>query len=128
MVLSASTQVVKHIAGVPGGDRTVVDVTGGTFSGPRLSGRIPASGGDWLTRVPSHATQDVRLLLETDDGVTILFRYTGRAGQRDGKPRIEVAGSFDAPTGAYEWLNTIQAFGLGTPTHDGVRYDFFYFR
>jgi hypothetical protein len=35
---------------------------------------------------------------------------------------------FDAPAGAFGWLNDIQAFGMGVPIRDGVRYQFFYFK
>jgi hypothetical protein len=126
-VLNAQTTVLKHVAGTPGGDRMVVDVVSGTFDGPLLSGRIPPSGGDWLTRTARGSCLDVRLVLETHDGVTLLFRYQGKASQRADKPRIEVAGSFDAPAGAYAWLNDVQTFGLGVPLPDGVRYHFYRF-
>jgi Protein of unknown function (DUF3237) len=127
-VLTAQTTVVRNVTGTPGGDRTVVDVVSGVFAGPRLNGRIPPSGGDWLTRSQGRSRIDVRLLMETDDGVTILFRYVGKASQVDGTPRIEVSGSFDAPPGAYDWLNDVQAFGLGIVIPDGVRYHFFCFK
>jgi len=118
---------VQTLAGVPGGERLVYDILGGRFDGPRLCGRVLASGGDWVLRTPGRSQLDVRLVLQTDDGVSLLLRYGGRASQRDGAPRIEVAGSFEAPEGAYAWLNDIQAFGLGAPLADGVRYRFFCF-
>ena len=127
MVLSARTRLVKQLAGTPLGERTVFDIDGGSFEGPELRGRILASGGDWLTRTSTGSQMDVRMLLETDDGVTILLRYTGRASQRGGQAHIEVAGSFDAPEGRYAWLNSLQTFGLGEPTPEGVRYHFFRF-
>jgi hypothetical protein len=109
------------------GDRTIVDVVSGTFEGPRLSGQIPASGGDWLIRTPKGSQLNVRLLLETHDGVTILFQYSGKAHQIDGRPRVEVTGGFDAPAGPYDWLNNVQTFGLGFPIPEGVRYHFYRF-
>lgn len=127
MVVSARTRLVKRLAGTLLGDRTVFDIDGGSFEGPNIGGRILASGGDWLTRTVTGSQMDVRMLLETDDGVAILFRYSGRASQRDGEPHIEVAGSFDAPEGRYAWLNNVQTFGLGEPTPEGVRYHFFRF-
>jgi hypothetical protein len=127
-VLTAQTTVLKHVTGTPGGDRMVVDIVSGTFEGTLLSGRIPPSGGDWLTRTSHGSCLDVRLLLETHDGVPILFRYQGKASQRADKPHIEVAGSFDAPAGPYAWLNDVQTFGLGVPLADGVRYHFFRFK
>ncbi|MDB5968692.1 MAG: hypothetical protein JWQ90_1142 [Hydrocarboniphaga sp.] len=128
LILSARTHLVSTLVGTPLGDRSVFDVDGGHFEGPQLRGRVPASGGDWVTRTAAGSQQDVRLLLETDDGITILLRYQGKASQRaDGLIRIEVAGSFEAPQGRYAWLNSLQAFGLGTPTQDGVRYQFYRF-
>jgi hypothetical protein len=128
VVLTVQTTVVKNIGATPSGDRTVVDVVSGTFAGPKLSGRIPATGGDWLSRTANRSRMDVRLLLETHDGVAILFHYLGRASQSQGKPRIEVSGNFDAPAGPYDWLNDVQAFGLGVVVPDGVRYHLFRFR
>ena len=128
LILEARTSLVRAVAGTPLGDRSVFAVAGGTFEGPRLSGRVLPTGGDWVIRTAAGAQLNVRLLLETHDGVTILLHYSGRAGQNDGKPRIEIAGTFDAPQGPYAWLNERQAFGLGTQIPDGVRYHLYCFR
>ncbi len=125
--LTVHTALVKNIVATPQGDQRIVDIVSGSFEGPRLSGRIPATGGDWVIRNATRSRIDVRLLLETDDGVAILFRYLGKARQVEGKPRIEASGSFEAPAGQYDWLNDVQAFGLGTVIPDGVRYHFFDF-
>jgi hypothetical protein len=127
LVLTVQTTLVRAVTGTPLGDRTVFDVKGGTFAGPRLSGHIPATGGDWLIRTATGSHLDVRLLLETHDGATLLFRYSGRASQIDGKTRIDVAGTFEAPQGAYAWLNDVQTFGRGVPNPEGVRYHFYRF-
>ena len=128
MVLSVQTTEVRTVTGTPSGDRTIFDVVSGTFEGPRLSGHVPATGGDWVTRTPTGSRLNVRMLLETHDGVTILFQYSGKACQADGKLRIEVVGTFDAPEGPYGWLNDVQAFGCGDPTADGARYRFYRFK
>jgi hypothetical protein len=128
LVLSLQTRLVRTVAATPLGERSVFDIVGGSFEGPRLRGRVPACGGDWLIRAARHSQLDVRLLLETDDDVGILLRYTGKASQADGRPRIEVAGGFEAPPGTYDYLNDIQAFGLGDPIDGGVRYRLFRFR
>src|ERR1700726_4799803 len=99
VVLTVQTTLARAVSGTPLGDRTVFDIEGGTFAGPRLSGHIPATGGDWVIRTPTGSHLNVRLLLETHDGVTILFQYSGRACIVDGNPRIEVAGTFEAPQG-----------------------------
>jgi hypothetical protein len=127
-VLTAQTRVVREVAGVPGGDWTIFDVVSGKFAGPRLHGRLVPTGGDWPTRTAGGSRLDVRLLLETHDGISLLFRYGGRATQADGNVRIEVAGTFDAPAGPYEWLNNVQTFGFGVPLAEGVRYHFYRFK
>ena len=128
VVLTIQTTLVRTVPGAPLGDRIIFDVGGGIFEGPKLSGRILATGGDWLTRTATGSHLNVRLLLETHDGVSLAFQYSGRASQIDGKPRIEIAGTFDAPSGPYAWLNDIQAFGCGTPMPDGVRYHIYRFK
>ena len=127
LVLTVQTSLVRAVTGTPLGDRTVFDIKGGTFAGPRLSGHVPATGGDWVTRTTTGSHLDVRLLLETHDGATVLFRYSGRACVIDGKLRIEVAGAFEAPQGAYAWLNDVQTFGRGALIPEGVRYHFYRF-
>jgi hypothetical protein len=126
--LSVQTRAVCSIAAAPPGERLVFDVVAGSFEGAALRGRVLPGGGDWLTRTAAGSQLDVRLVLETDDGVKILLRYGGRASRRGDEPRVEIAGSFEAPQGRYEWLNSIQAFGLGSPTADGVRYQLYRFK
>src|SRR5262249_54381041 len=128
LVLTIHTTLVRAVTGTPLGDRAVFDIEAGSFEGPRLAARVAASGGDWLIRTRSGAQLNVRLLLETHDGVPILFQYSGRACQIDEQPRIEVAGTFEAPPGPHEWLNDVQAFGRGARIPEGVRYHFYRFR
>jgi hypothetical protein len=128
LVLSVETTLVKAVTGVPQGDRMIFDVVSGTFEGPRLSGRVLPSGGDWVTRTPTGSRMNVRLVLETHDAAIILFQYSGRTSQDDGRLRIEAAGTFDAPEGAYGWLNDVQTFGRGAVGPDGVCYHFYRFK
>lgn len=128
MSLSIQIRRVCHVSGTPAGDRVVFDIVGGRFEGERLRGRVLASGGDWVTRTAAGSQLDVRLLLQTEDGVILPFRYGGRASEREGRPRIEVGGCFEAPPGAYDWLNAVQAFGLGMTTPEGVDYQLFRFK
>jgi Protein of unknown function (DUF3237) len=128
LVLSVQTTLMRSVTGMPRGDRRIVDVVSGSFTGPRLSGHVPATGGDWVTITPTGSQINVRLLLETQDGVTILFQYAGRACQDDGTLRLDVAGTFEAPQGTYGWLNDVQTFGCGVVTADGVQYHFYRFK
>jgi len=125
--LTIQTTAVRAVAGTPLGDRAIFDIGGGTFAGPRLSGLVVKTGGDWVIRSPTGSRLDVRMLLETHDGVTVLFQYSGRASLVDGNPRIHAAATFEAPQGPYAWLNDVQTFGRGTPIPGGVRYQFYCF-
>ena len=126
--LSVRTRLVRKLPGLPSGDRSVFDIVDGSFEGSRLRGRVLQTGGDWSNRTAGVSRLEVRMLLQTDDEVTIAFRYSGFASQRKDGVRIEIAGHFEAPEGAYDWLNSIQAFGLGAPTEDGVHYRIFCFQ
>lgn len=47
-------------------------ITGGTVSGPRLSGTVVRGGGDWAVTRPGVATDlDARYLIRADDGALI---------------------------------------------------------
>ena len=66
------------IGRVPGGELTILPITGGTFLGPRLRGRVLAGGADWNTRMPggiSHAC--ARYWIQTDDGAVISVHNEG---------------------------------------------------
>jgi hypothetical protein len=53
-------------------------VTGGTVTGPRVSGKLRPVGGDWLTlRKDGIAVLDVRAPIETNDGALIYVTYPG---------------------------------------------------
>ncbi|HET8883710.1 MAG TPA: DUF3237 domain-containing protein [Solimonas sp.] len=127
LTMEIAVEQLHSIAGTPSGDRQIFGVRGGHFEGARLRGQVSAWGGDCVTRTANGSLLDVRLLLETDDGVPLHLRYEGRAGQRDGAARIEIGGRFDAPAGRYGWLNDILVFGLGAQIGGGVRYELFHF-
>jgi hypothetical protein len=119
---------VKPIVGeTPGAFRRVGIVPSGTFAGERLSGKV-LDGADWQTvRSDASTTLDVRLILQTDDGVNITMAYRGiRRGPADVIQRLEkgeevdpasyyfrINPMFEAPAGKYEWLNRMIAVGSG---------------
>ena len=62
----------------PFGTRQIFDVTGGSFEGPRLRGKLLPSGGDWILIGPDgFGRLDVRATLATDDGALIYVQYYG---------------------------------------------------
>ena len=48
MTFHANLELADVIGAVPGGWRTITNVTGGTFEGARLRGKILPGGGDWV--------------------------------------------------------------------------------
>ncbi|MYF07441.1 MAG: DUF3237 domain-containing protein [Rhodospirillaceae bacterium] len=112
----------------PVGDRRFIPVTGGTFEGERLRGEMLAGGSDCqLMRADGVAELDVRVALRCDDGVIIFVKGLGLrhgpaevmqrvAAGEDVDPReyyFREAILFEAPPGAYEWLNRVLAIGTG---------------
>lgn len=111
----------------PQGTRTIASVTGGTFTGPRLSGTIVPPGGDWVSvRADRSIRLDVRLLLVTDDGESILMSYNGVGErQKDGTMTLRTAPTFETGAEAYAWLNNIQAVGIGNAQPGSVTYEIY---
>jgi hypothetical protein len=127
MTVTATLTTPMMISALPCGERVLVDVKGGVFEGPNLKGTLDASGGDWVTIAPNGSTRlDVRLVLRTHDGVPILMRYRGVMVERVGGQRVaHVAPLFQAPAGPYDWLNHVQAIGVGEQDGDRVVYRLF---
>ena len=64
----------------PAGTRRIVQITGGTFDGPGIKGKIVPGGADWqIIRADGFSELDTRYTLETDKGQTI---YVQNAGMR----------------------------------------------
>jgi len=126
--------------GGPWGERRLVPITGGEFSGPRLQGRVLAGGGDWLVQRSDGCFQlDARYTLETNDGALI---YVQDRGLRHGPPKVMARlaqGEAVAPdeycfrnnavleTAAedYAWLNQLVIIGSGMRGPDGVVIEFY---
>ena len=49
MQLRLSTSAIQEIGATPHGTLLVFPVTGGSFEGERLRGKVLAGGGDWVT-------------------------------------------------------------------------------
>jgi len=130
-----------HIGPVPTGySRRVVFVTGGTFVGDRMSGRVLPGGGDFLTMRPDGAMNlDVRLVLETDAGELVYITYIGR---RNGPPAVmekykkseavaygedyfRTIVQFETAAPRLMWLNDILGIGAGYRTVEGAVYEIF---
>lgn len=121
--ITAETSPPTMIQGGPQGNRMIVYVTGGTFEGPKLRGKVANGGGDWLTlRADGTFKLDVRITLHTDDGAAILMTYTGIGKSVGGVPQLRTAPVFETGDERYRWLNGIQAVATGTPGQGNVTY------
>jgi Protein of unknown function (DUF3237) len=69
------------------GRRRIVPLTGGTFAGPELNGKLlPGSSADWQTVLPDGtALGDIRYTLQTDDGDLL---YVQSRSVRHGSPDV----------------------------------------
>jgi hypothetical protein len=69
------------------GHRRIVPLTGGTFSGPEISGKLlPGASADWQTILPDGtALGDIRYTLQTDRGDLL---YVQSRSIRHGSPEV----------------------------------------
>jgi hypothetical protein len=119
----------------PYGQRRVIDIMGGAFSGPRLSGRVLPGGADWqIVRSDGIVEVDARYTLETDDGALI---YITNWGLRHGPPAVikrlgagekvdpseyyfRTTPRFETGAPEYAWLNGIICVAVGERRADAV--------
>ena len=119
---------LQVIGDTPLGRRQSIPITGGTVSGPSISGRILPGGADYqLVRSDGAVQIDADYTIETDDHVLIHVRNTGLAlaPGKDQPAYAWAAPRFDAPKGRYGWLNSAifvsRISGAGDKDHPAVR-------
>jgi hypothetical protein len=106
----------QELGETPQGRRRIIGITGGRFSGERLSGRVLPGGADWqLVRPDGVADLDARYTLETSDGALIYVRNRGyRHGPADILKRLASGESVDP--GLY-YMRTTPRFETGDPRY-----------
>jgi hypothetical protein len=130
-----------ELGDTPAGKRRVFAVSGGEFAGDRLRGTImPVIGSDLLlVRADGSRQQDVRILLQTDDGALVLMTYRGvyhaadevnarmaRGEQVSGTDYyLRTAPFFETSSPSYSWINKIVAVAVGERRADSVVYQVF---
>ena len=123
LTVTAGTAPQSMIPGAPSGTRVMVNVSGGTFEGPKLKGTVLPGGGDWVTaRADGSVKLDVRITLQTDDGANILMTYSCIGLRGEGGLTLRTAPLFETGAEKYLWLNNIQAIAHGTPGQGNVTY------
>lgn len=119
----------------PCGQRRIINILGGAFSGPRLSGRVLPGGADWqIIRSDGIVELEARYTLETHDGALI---YITNWGLRHGPPGVisrlsagekvdpgeyyfRTTPTFETGAAEYAWLNGIIAVAAGERRADAV--------
>jgi hypothetical protein len=110
----------------PQGTRTIVQVVGGRFEGPRLKATVQTPAGDWITNRPDGSYRlDVRLTLKTDDGATILVTYNGIGQTTSAGASLRMAPLFETGDSRYVWLTRLQALGVGERVGTAVSYEIY---
>src|SRR6266498_5081357 len=121
------------------GRRRIVPLTGGTFTGPELNGRLlPGSSADWQLVLPDGtAVGDIRYTLGTDDGDLL---YVQSRGVRHGSPEVlarlargedvdateytfRTSTRIETAAPALDWLNKGVFISVGARQPDRVIYE-----
>lgn len=118
----------QELGEAPLGRRRIINITGGTVRGERLSGRVLPGGADWqIVRHDGAAQLDARYTVETADGGLV---YVNHQALRHGPPEVlrqlaegrqvdpslyymRGAMRFETGDARYAWLNKVLAVTTG---------------
>ncbi len=140
MHVEVTLEPARDLGETPMGRRRIIGITGGTFKGARLSGRILPGGADWqVIRADGVAFLDARYTLETSDGALIYVNNKGyRHGPREAMERLSRGEAvdpaliytrstpwFETSAPQYAWLNRSLCVGTGARRPAAVEFDFY---
>ena len=124
--LRAETGTRTVVENGPQGTRTIVQIVGGRFEGPRVKASVQTPAGDWITnRADGSYRLDVRLTLKTDDGALILATYNGIGQTTSEGASLRAAPLFETGDSRYAWLTRLQAVAVGERIGTAVSYDIY---
>lgn len=137
--LDATLGEALDLGDFPQGHRRIVPLTGGTFTGPELSGKlVPGASADWQTvRPDGTALGDIRYTLRTGDGDLL---YVESRGARHGSAEVlarlgrgedvdpteytfRTATRIETAAPALDWLNKGVFIGVAGRLASGVIYE-----
>ena len=137
MTLRLNTAATQNIGAGPRGTRVTFPITGGSFEGDRLRGKVLPGGDDWTVKRPDGVVElDLRITLETDDGALI---YMTSFGLRHGPAEVlaalgrgesvdlstyyfRTAVRFETSAAQYAFLNRLIAVSSGNRLPSGPIY------
>jgi Protein of unknown function (DUF3237) len=121
MILRLSTAPTQDLGVGPHGTRVTFPITGGSFEGDRLRGKVLAGGADWTLKRPDGMTElDLRITLETEDGALIHMTFVGvRDDAAQGGPYFRTLPRFETAEPKYSFLNRTLAVGTGEIDAEG---------
>src|SRR4249920_1658315 len=116
MTLQVVVPPPQKLGAAPHGTRVIAPIAGGTFEGPRLSGKVLPGGGDWtLLRSDGVLELDLRVTLETDDGAVI---HMSSFGLRHGPAAaIAALAKGERVDPASYYFRTLPRFDTGHPRY-----------
>jgi Protein of unknown function (DUF3237) len=99
----------------PYGARVTYPITGGSFEGARLRGKVLPGGADWtVKRSDGVIDLDLRITMQTDDGALIYMTFEGiRDDGASGAPYFRTLPRFETAEPKYSFLNRLLAVGTG---------------
>lgn len=120
---------VFDLGGLPSGHRIVGEVTEARIEGERLAAHMVGSAADWAAMRPDGTVDvDVRMTLETDDGVRLSLTYQGNMDfERSAQPIISLM-RFECAHEQYAWLNRMRTAAKGELVDGEIRYEIFELR
>jgi len=117
MVLRLATSPTQEIGSTPQRTLTIFPVTGGSFEGERLRGKV-LTGGDWVSAYGNGTfSLDLRVTLETDDGSLIHMTFSGV--RDDANHYFRTVPRFETAASKYAFLNRLVAVGTGEIRPEG---------
>lgn len=140
MKVEVTLEPAQELGDTPLGRRRIIGITGGRFSGARLSGIVLPGGADWqLIRADGSAFLDARYTLQTGDGALIYVSNQGfRHGPKEAMARLaqgeevdpaliytRTTPRFETSAPQYAWLNRTLFVASGLRRRDSIELDFY---
>ncbi len=121
MTLRLNTAATQDIGAGPRGTRVTFPITGGSFEGERLRGKVLPGGDDWTVKRSDGVVElDLRVTLETDDGALVHMTFEGiRDDEAPGGPYFRTLPRFETAAPRYAFLNRLLAVGIAAIRPDG---------